>query len=133
MKSQVIKRVAATKWRYVGFSHVRTLTHDAREGVPVMLINNKPLKAATRPSAGIGAGAFLCEGVKVGPHAGDVVTVPAQPRHRGTSVSAGSAAVAPVGGGYQPTSRIQFDHMTQVAPVAPGASGPHPAREPEPA
>ncbi len=98
-----------------------------------MLINNKPSKAATRPFAGIGAGAFPCEGVKVGPHAGDAITVHALPRLRGTTVSAGSTAVAPVGGGYQLTSRIQFDHMTQVAPVAPGASGPHPAREPEPA
>ena len=97
-----------------------------------MLINNKPLKAATRPFAGIGAGAVLREGVKVGSHAGDVVTVNALPWLQGTTVSAGSAAVAPVGAGYQPTSRIQFDHMTQVVPVAPGASGPHPAREPEP-
>jgi hypothetical protein len=97
-----------------------------------MLINNQPFKAATRPFAGIGAGAVLCEGAKVGPKTGDVVTVPALPKLRGTSASAGSAAVAPVGGGYQPTSRIQFDHMTQVVPVAPGASGPHPAREPEP-
>ncbi len=98
-----------------------------------MLINNKPFQAATLPFSGIGAGALLCEGARVGTHAGDVVTVHALPRLRGTSVSAGSTAVAPVGGGYQPVSRIQFDHMTQVAPVAPGASGPHPAREPEPA
>ncbi len=97
-----------------------------------MLNNNQPAKAATRPLAGIGAGAFLCAGAKVGQHVGDVVTVCAPPRHQGTTVSTGSPAVAPVRGGYQPTSRIQFDHMTQGAPVTPGASGPHPAREPEP-
>jgi hypothetical protein len=100
--------------------------------VPEVLINNQPSQAVTRPFAGIGAGAFLSEGVKVSPHVGDVVTAWALPRLRGTSVSAGSAAAAPMGGGYQPTSRIQFDHLTHVAPVALGASGPHPAREPEP-
>ncbi len=97
-----------------------------------MLINSQPLKAAMRPLAGMGAGALLCAGAKVGQHVGDVVTVHALPRHQGTSVSTGSPAVAPVREGYQPTSRIQFDHMTQGAPVTPGASGPHPAREPEP-
>jgi hypothetical protein len=97
-----------------------------------MQINDQPFKAATWPLADIGAGALLCQGAKVGQPVGDVITVHALPMLRGTSVSTGSPAVAPVRGGYQPTSRIQFDHMTQGAPVTPGASGPHPAREPEP-
>jgi hypothetical protein len=85
-----------------------------------------------RPFAGIGAGAVLCAGAKVGQHGGNVVTAgdPRQPQ--GTSASAGSTAAAPVGGGYQPTSRIQFDHLAQIVPVTPGESGPHPAREPDP-
>jgi hypothetical protein len=97
-----------------------------------VLKNKQPFTADTRPFAGIGAGAFLCEGAKVGPHAGDVVTAGGLSRLQGTTASAGSPAVAPVRGGYQPTSRIQFDHKTQVAPVAPGVAGPYPAREPEP-
>jgi hypothetical protein len=100
--------------------------------VPELLINNQPSKAVTRPLAVIGAGAFLCEGAEVGKHVGDVITAGALRRPEGTSVSTVSPAAASVGGGYQPNSRIQFDHMTQVAPVAPGALGPHPAREPEP-
>lgn len=97
-----------------------------------MLINNQPSKAVTRPLAVIGAGAFLCEGGKVGSHAGDVLASGNLRRPDGTSVSVVSPAVAPVRGGYQPNSRIQFDQMTLVAPVTPGASGPYPAREPEP-
>jgi hypothetical protein len=97
-----------------------------------VLINNQPSKAVTRPFAGIGAGAFLCEGAKVGSHVGDVIAAGALRRPQGTSASTGKPAGALVRGDYQPNSRIQFDHMTQVAPVSPGELGPHPAREPEP-
>jgi len=128
MKSQVRKRVARFGAACVGFSHVRRPTHDAREEVPELLINNKPVKAAIRPLAGFGTGAFLCEGVKVGSHAGDVVAARALPRHRWTTAKAASAFV---GGGYQLGSRIPFEHPTQ-APVTQGVLGPHPAREPEP-
>ncbi len=95
-----------------------------------MLINNQPLEAATQPLAGFGPGAFLCEGAKVGSHAGDVLAARALPRPRWTA--AASAVSAPLGG-YQPTSRIQFEHtMTLIDPVAPGGVGPHPVREPVP-
>jgi hypothetical protein len=100
--------------------------------VPELLITNQPSKAVTRPLAVIGAGAFLCDGAKVGSHAGDVVAAGTLRRPHGTSASIVSPAVATVRGGYQPNSRIQFDQMTQAAPVNPGASGPYPAREPEP-
>jgi hypothetical protein len=100
--------------------------------VPELVINNQPSKAATRPLAVIGAGAFLCDGAEVGKHVGDVITAGALPRPRGTTVSTVSPVAAPVSGGYKPNSRIQFDQMTQAAPGNPGASGPYPAREPEP-
>jgi hypothetical protein len=98
--------------------------------VPELLINNQPLKAAIQPLAGFGAGAFLCEGAKVGSHAGDVLAARALPRLRWT---AAAGAVGASLGGYQPTSRIQFEHtMTLIDPVAPGGVGPHPVREPVP-
>ena len=95
-----------------------------------MLINNQPLKAAMRPLAGSGAGAVLCEGVQAGPLAGGVVAMRALPRLRW--IAAGSAASALAGGGYQPTSRMYFEHTTLIDPVAQGGLGPHPVREPEP-
>jgi hypothetical protein len=93
-----------------------------------MVINNQPLKAATRPLAGFGAGAFLCEGSWAGSHAGVILAAPAL---RWATV--GSAASAPVQGDYQPTISTQSEqHMTLIDPVAPGGLGPHPVREPEP-
>jgi hypothetical protein len=106
--------------------------------VPELLNNFQPDLAVTRPLAGIGAGAFLCEGAKVGAHAGDVRLAGTPSRLRGTSVSAvGATGVSPVAGvslrgGYQPSSRIPFNHTTPMFPVRPGNVGPHPAREPDP-
>jgi hypothetical protein len=96
-----------------------------------VLNNEKPFTAVTRPLAATGAGAFVCAGAQVGPHGGDVLTVPALPRLQWTSLSAGSA-VGAMSKGYQPTIRIPFEHMTQNAPVTPGELGSYPAREPEP-
>ena len=97
-----------------------------------MLIKNQPLKAAKRPLAGTGAGAFPCEGAMVGSHAGDVVAARALPRFRWTTVAAASVVSASKGDGYQPTSRNEFEHTTQISLVIPGGVGPHPVREPEP-
>jgi hypothetical protein len=92
-----------------------------------MLIKNPQLQAASRPLAGFGAGAFLCEGAKAGSHGGEVVTR-AVPRNR-WSVTAGARSA--VSGGYLPVNRIQIQ-TAQANPVFPGGVGPHPVREPEP-
>jgi hypothetical protein len=93
-----------------------------------MLIKNQPLKAAMRPLADFGAGAFLCEGTPAGSHASENIAARALPRLRWAA--AGHAAVR---GGYQPTISTQFEqHTTLIDPVAPGGLGPHPVREPVP-
>jgi hypothetical protein len=93
--------------------------------------NNTQLKAAMRPLAGFGAGAFVCVGALAGSHAGDVIASPVLPRPRWAS--AGSAASAQVRGGYLHTSRPQFEQQTTlIVPVIPGGVGPHPVREPGP-
>jgi len=98
-----------------------------------MLITNKAVTAfkpepALRLHAGVGAGAFLSEGVLAGSPAGDTVAVRALPRLRWAAAAGADSAV--VRGGYQPTSRTQFEHTTLIDPVAKGGVGPHPAREP---
>jgi hypothetical protein len=95
-----------------------------------MLINNQPLKAVTRPLAGSGAGAVLCEGVRAGSLGGGAVAAGALPRHRWSV--AGSTSGAFAGGGYQPANGLHFEHTTLIDPVAPGGLGSHPVREPEP-
>jgi hypothetical protein len=97
-----------------------------------LLNNNQPILADTRPLAGDGAGAFLCVGAEVGSQAGGIRTEVVLPRFRGTSVSAASGTGVSARGGYLPTSRIPFEHTTQMLPVQPGSKGPHPAREPDP-
>jgi hypothetical protein len=98
--------------------------------VPELLINSQPIKAAMRPLAGFGAGAFLCEGTLAGSHAGEIVAARELPRLRWTAAASGTSAVP---GGYLPASGTQFEqHMTLIDPVAPGGLGPHPVREPEP-
>jgi hypothetical protein len=135
MKPQVENRVALSGAACIGFSHVRSLTHDAREEVPAVLINKTlPTMVATLPLAGFGAGAFLSEGVKAGLHLGEVVhaggvVVCAKPRPRSTGAGNSGSAVV---GGYQLASRIQKNYTAQTNPAFPGGVGPHPEREPEP-
>ncbi len=96
-----------------------------------MLTTNRPLKAATRPLAGYGAGALLCGGVLAGSVAGGVVAMHVRPRLPWAAADAGSASGR---SGSQSAIRTQFEHKTQIIdPVAPGGLGPHPVREPEPA
>jgi hypothetical protein len=100
--------------------------------VPELLNKNQPVKAATRPLAVYGAGAFPCGGAGAGSQGGGVRVEHAQlPRMRRRSLSAAWTVAAHVSGGYQPTSRIPFELKTQD-PGTPGGVGPHPAREPEP-
>jgi hypothetical protein len=100
-------------------------------------------RAAMRPFAGLGAGAFTSEGAQVGSGVSKRVASPALPRIQGGF----AAASSPFGvkahgrgcGAYQPsviggntvgTSTISL--MARINPVTPGGLGPHPAREPEP-
>jgi hypothetical protein len=98
--------------------------------VPELLINNQPVKAAMRPLAGFGVGAFLCEGTLAGSHAGEIVAARKLPRPRWSVAASGTSVVL---GGYLPASGTQFEqHLTLIDPVAPGGLGSHPVREPEP-
>jgi hypothetical protein len=110
-------------------------------------------KAAQRPLAGSGAGAFTCEGTWTGSRAIRKAAAPALPRIRRIDAanSQGHAQAGPASRAYQ-TSLAQvgfeltgaadfgsgrggavqhFNQMTRI-PVIPGGLGPHPAREPDP-
>jgi hypothetical protein len=114
-------------------------------------------QAAMRPLAGSGAGAFTCDGARVGSRVSEMAASPALPRVLGTSAATTPARAQAHGRGcvaYQPgtagtstaytstitTSTIttstvgtkQFSMMARINPVTPGGLGPHPAREPEP-
>ena len=111
-------------------------------------------QAAMRPLAGFGAGAFACDGARVGSSANQLAAGPALPRIRGAFAAVrpvhartaddfdgafrgstvGNGAIT-VGGGTASTtsgSAKQLNQMTRIYPVIPGGLGPHPAREPEP-
>ncbi len=116
-------------------------------------------RAALRPLAGFGAGAFTSDGAWVGSHASEKVASPALPRFRGAVAGTTSQDCAQAqghGGAYEPglggfrtgtvrtsTIRIrpvgstagtqQISLMARLNPVTPGGVGPHPAREPRPA
>jgi len=103
-----------------------------------MLSNIKSAQAAKRPLAGFGAGAFTCDGVRVGSRATESAAAPALPRIRraAAAISQGQAQGGYVGAAHttgliQATTE-QFKQMTRVNPVVPGGLGPHPAGEPEP-
>jgi len=99
-----------------------------------MLTTNQPLKAATRPLAGYGAGAFLCGGVLAGSIAGDAVAMRVRPRLPWAGAATAGAGSASVRSGHKSAIRTQFEHKTQIIdPVAPGGVGPYLVREHEPA
>jgi hypothetical protein len=105
-------------------------------------------QAATRPLAGLGAGAFTFEGAQAGLGASNKVAALALPRMRDAFAAAtsqvgaqahdrgcgasqpGSVASSTVASGTASTSTISV--MARINPVTPGGLGPHPAREPEP-
>jgi hypothetical protein len=115
-------------------------------------------QAAMRLLAGFGAGAFACDGARVGPSASQLAAGQKLPRVRGAfaavrpvhartadgfgggfrarSVGRSSMIIAgSVGAGMATTSNgstTQLNQMTRIYPVAPGGMGPHPAREPDP-
>jgi hypothetical protein len=119
-------------------------------------------QAATRPLAGFGAGAFACDGARVGSAAKQLTAGPALPRIRGTFAAvrpahAGAADASgrafrgstiggsTIGGSTIGGSNVgtgmagtrnggtkQLNQTTRIYPVAPGGLGPHPAREPDP-
>jgi len=125
-----------------------------------MLITIKSAKAAQRPLAGFGMGAYFCEGVRAGsaltgvavPGMGaakgiQTATTLVLPRVRwaAVAISEGRASAGASSAGYPASIKAKaekfaaqqfqaqhFDHMTRVNPVLPGGVGPHPAREPEP-
>ena len=100
-------------------------------------------QAATRPLVGIGAGAFACAGPQAGlVRTGTTVSLSLPRLRRAGATSGTGSAVAglahegPGTTGITTVSRTvkteQFNFMTHRYPVALGALGPHPAREPEP-
>jgi hypothetical protein len=116
-------------------------TATAKSGSPAAEAN--AARAAMRPFAGLGAGAFPSEGAWVGSGVSKRVASSALPRIR-SGFAAGSSPVGAKAHGrgcdaYQPgtiggntagTSTISL--MARTNPVTPGGLGPHPAREPEP-
>ena len=110
-------------------------------------------KAAQRPLAGIGAGAFQCEGAWAMSRATRNAASLALPRPRpaGVAGTQGYAQAGSASGAY-PTSFTQVSNVlagavkfgsglsdatqhfnqTTLIPVIPGGLGPHPAREPDP-
>ena len=106
-------------------------------------------QAATRPLAGFGAGAFLCDGAWVGSPANKLATGPTLPRipdgfaavqlvhvrtadafgsdYQGRNVGIGGGTVSTESGSAQ-----QLNQTTRICPVTPGGVGSHPAREPDP-
>ena len=124
-----------------------------------MLIMIKSAKAARRPLAGFGMGAYFCDGIRAGSAVG--VAVPGMGAAKGIEMAAALAlprvksAVAGISEGYAPAAAsglgyqvgIQakpeqstarkfqaqhFEHVTRVNPALLGGVGPHPAREPDP-
>jgi hypothetical protein len=105
-------------------------------------------QAATRPLAGSGAGAFMCDGAQAGSPAGQLAVDRPLPRIRrvfgagthfgfaGTGVGSTGAGSTVDGssvfGGKGSTSSKQLNQTTRIYPVTPGGLGPHPAREPDP-
>jgi hypothetical protein len=107
-------------------------------------------QAATRPLAGFGAGAFVCEGAWAGSRINEMDAL-ALPRVRSaadlrstTAVGTGQAQAGPAGAAYKTSvvDIVQVDSVqrdthnfiqtARLYPVTPGGVGPHPAREPEP-
>jgi hypothetical protein len=106
-------------------------------------------RAAMRPLAGFGAGAFASDGAWVGSLANELAGGPALPRIRGAfaavrlvhvpmAAAFGSGcqgSTVGIGGSTVSTrngSAKQLNPTTQVRPVIQGGLGSHPAREPDP-
>jgi hypothetical protein len=113
-------------------------------------------QAATRPLAGFGAGAFMCDGAPAASQVSEMAAVLALPRVKPASGASGigasgtgGAKAGVAGAGW--TARLidrselsiarmnniqadnhNFIQMARQYPVVPGGVGPHPAREPEP-
>jgi hypothetical protein len=130
MKSQAEKGVARPAEPCIGFCHVHSLTHCAREEVPELLSNTQPVEAATRSLAGLGAGALLCDGVRVGSPVSCVAAARVLPRVRRTPAVGNGSALA--GAGNQAITHKQFNQTARISPAYPGGVGPHPVREPVP-
>jgi len=115
-------------------------------------------QAAMRPLAGFGAGAFACDGARVGSSASQLAAGQKLPRVRGAfavvrpvhartadgfgggfrarSVGRSSAIIVGCVGAGMANSRNgstkQLNQTTRIYPITPGGMGPHPAMEPDP-
>ena len=107
------------------------------------------IQAATRPLAGFGAGAFVCEGAWAGFRINEMAAL-AAPRVKPAAgvkasvIGADQAQAGPAGAGYKtsvvdivrPDSVQQDTHnfiqTARLYLVTQGGVGPHPEREPEP-
>lgn len=108
------------------------------------------MEAATRPLAGFGAGAFVCEGAWAGSRINEMAALalsrvrPALGVNSGIAIGAGLAHAGAFGAAYKTSvvDVVQVDSVqrdthnfiqtARLNPVAQGGVGPHPEREPEP-
>jgi len=117
----------------------------------ITLADATQAEAAQRPLAGFGAGAFTCDGARVG-YGNELTATQALPRIKWAAVISEGHVQAGFAGGAYRTSPIladaaltevarlsalqaysqHFNQMTRIRPVTPGGVGPHPAREPDP-
>jgi hypothetical protein len=117
------------------------MSATAKSGSPAAEAN--AARAAMRPIAGLGVGAFPSEGALVGSGASKRAASSALPRIRRPFAAAtsqdraqahgrGCGAYQPgtIGGSTAGTSTINL--MARINPVNPGGLGPHPVREQEP-
>jgi hypothetical protein len=108
-------------------------------------------QAATRPLAGFGAGAFMCDGAPAASQVSEMAAVLALPRVKPAIGASGTGGAKAGVAGADWTARLidrtelsiarmnhiqadnhNFIQMARQYPVVPGGVGPHPAREPEP-
>jgi hypothetical protein len=121
------------------------ITPATAEATTAQTANAYALQAATRPFAGFGAGAFMCDGAWVSSQVNEAAAL-ALPRIKpaGGAISTGQAQATVAGAAYMTSLvdivRVDSVHVdahnsiqtTRLYPTIPGGVGPHPAREPVP-
>jgi len=103
--------------------------------VPQVLTYVNTAQAVTRPSAGIGAGAFASLGAELAIGGGYEAGLYQQGRHAGAGCANWLSATSIDARTRTSTSSSttkQFDQMTRIVPVIPGGLGPQTAREHKP-
>jgi hypothetical protein len=133
-----------------------TAVATTAQATTAMTAEANALQAATRPLAGFGAGAFMCDGAWVGslvasPMVDEMAAALALPRIKPaigavktSGTSTGHAKAGTAGAAHMtslidivPVDSVQQDvhnfiQTTRLYLVTPGGVGPHPAREPVP-